>query len=145
MYRVGIDNCFNGRLFDDDTHPKIKAEADAIRRIINDKRRGGYVIIGSFAVEAEMAQITNDEKRRAAEKQYKKIIDDEVKISVSILTRAAELESKGLKTMDARHLAAAEEAGADFLLTTDERFIRKCAKNHLTWVNVINPIDFERR
>jgi len=145
MYRVGIDNCFNSRLFDDDTQPKIKAEADAIRRIINNRRRDGYVIIGSFAVEAEIAQITNGEKRRAAEKQYKKIIDDEVKISVPILARAAELESRGLKTMDARHLAAAEEAGADFLLTTDEKFIRKCAKNHLTWVNVINPIDFERR
>jgi predicted nucleic acid-binding protein len=52
------------------------------------------------------------------------------------------LESMGLKPMDARHLAAAEAAGADFLLTTDEKFIKRCAKNNLTAVKVIDPLDF---
>jgi len=35
MFRVCFDNCCNSRLFDDETQPETKAEADAIRRIIN--------------------------------------------------------------------------------------------------------------
>jgi len=48
----------------------------------------------------------------------------------------------GLKAMDARHLAAAEAAKADYLITTDEKFIKRCAKNNLTAVKVIDPLDF---
>jgi len=44
--------------------------------------------------------------------------------------------------MDARHLATAEGAGADFLLTVDTDFIRKCNKLNLTIVGVINPTNF---
>jgi predicted nucleic acid-binding protein len=142
MYRVCLDNCCNSRLFDGDTSPKVKAQADAIRRIINNRRRGGYVIIGSFAAETEMARIPDDEKRRVAEQNYKESIDETVKFSEQIITRAQKLESMGLKAMDARHLAAAEAAKADYLLTTDEKFIRKCQNRNITAVKVIDPLDF---
>jgi len=145
MYRVCLDNCCNSRLFDDDTSLKVKAQADAIRRIIRNRINGGYIIIGSFAAETEMAQIPDDEKRREAEQNYKESIDETVKFSAQIITRARKLELMGLKAMDARHLAAAEAAKADYLLTVDEKFIKRCAKNNLTMVKVINPIDFERR
>jgi len=143
---VYLDNCCNSRLFDDDTQPKVKAEAAKIRHIINNRIIEGYIIIGSFAVRTEIGQITNDKKRRAAEKHYKKAIDGTVESSAQIIARAEELRLlMRLDMMDSRHLAAAEAAGADFLLTTDEKFIRKCKNRNLTAVNVINPIDFERR
>ena len=55
------------------------------------------------------------------------------------------MELMGLKAMDAAHLAAAEAAKADYLLTTDEKFMRKCQNRNITAVKVIDPIDFERR
>ncbi len=61
------------------------------------------------------------------------------------MARAQKLESMGLGKMDAAHLAAAEAAEAEYLITTDEKFIRRCARNNLTAVNGIKPIDFERR
>jgi predicted nucleic acid-binding protein len=139
---VYIDNCCNSRLFDGDTSPKVKAQADKIRRIIDDRKKDGYVIIGSFVGEAEISKIPDDEKRRAAEQSYKESIDDNIQHSSQIIARARKLESMGLKPMDARHLAAAEAAGADFLLTTDEKFIKRCAKNNLTAVKVIDPLGF---
>jgi len=139
---VYLDNCCNSRLFDDDTQPKVKAEAAKIRRIIDNRIKGGYTIMGSFAVEAEIRQITDDEKRRIAREQYEIAIDDEVELSAQIIKRAAKLNLMGLGDMDSFHLAAAEAAGADFLLTTDEKFIRKCKNRNLTVVNVINPLDF---
>jgi len=139
---VYFDNCSNSRLFDADPSPKVKAQADAIRHIIDNRKKDGYVIIGSFAGEAEISKIPDDEKRRMAELCYRESIDYNINLSEQIRVRADNLELMGLGKMDAAHLAAAEAAGADFLITTDEKFIKRCAKNNLTAVKVIDPLDF---
>ncbi|MDR2593042.1 MAG: hypothetical protein LBC59_09635 [Chitinispirillales bacterium] len=145
MFRICFDNCCNSRLFDDETKPNIKAEADAIRRIINNKRRGGYVIIGSFAGYAEINKISDDKARQAAKQKYEGYIDDWIKKAAPIMARARKLEAYGLIGWDAAHLAAAEAARADYLLTVDKDFLKVCLRSNFTKVKVINPIDFERR
>jgi len=142
MDKVSIDNCCNSRLFDADPSPKVKAQADKIRHIISNQVTGGYVIIGSFAVAAEIEGIPDDEMRAEAKKQYRQTIAEEVKSTAQITERARKLNLMGLGKMDALHLAAAEAGGAKFLLTTDEKFIKKCQKRNLTMVNVIDPLDF---
>ena len=139
---ICFDNCCNSRLFDGDTSPKVKAQAAKIRHIINNRAKGGYLIVGSFAGDAEIEKIPDDEMRRKAKERYKKTIDRKVKNSTQIVARAQKLESMGLSPMDARHLAAAEVAGAKYLLTTDEKFIRKCKNRNITAVKVIDPLDF---
>ncbi|MDR2692848.1 MAG: hypothetical protein LBB74_01370 [Chitinispirillales bacterium] len=142
MNKVYLDNCCNSRLFDNDAQPKVKAQVAKIRYIINNQIKGGYVIIGSFAVAAEIGKIPDNEMRKAAESQYKRIIFDEVESTAQIIARAEKLNLMGLGKMDATHLAAAEAAMANFLITTDEKFIRKCQNRNLTAVKVINPMDF---
>jgi len=142
MDKVSIDNCCNSRLFDAYTSPKVKAQADKIRHIISNQVTGGYVIIGSFAVTAEIRKIPDGEMRAAAERQYRQIIAEEVEPTAQIHARAKKLNLMGLGEMDAVHLAAAEAGGARFLLTTDEKFIKKCQKRNITMVNVIDPLDF---
>ena len=142
---ICFDNCCNSRLFDDKTKPNIKPEADAIQRIINNKRRGGYVIFGSFVGDAEINKIPDDEKRRAAKQKYEESIDDWIKRTAQIMARARKLEAYGLRKMDAAHLAAAEAARANYLLTVDKGFLKVCSRQNFTKVKVINPIDFERR
>jgi predicted nucleic acid-binding protein len=139
---VYLDNCSNSRLFDADPSPKVKAQADAIRRIIDNRKKGGYVIVGSFAGDAEISKIPDAEKRRMAEQSFRESIDDKIQLSAQIRVRADNLELMGLGKMDAAHLAASEAAEADFLITTDEKFIKRCAKNNLTAVKVIDPLDF---
>jgi len=141
---VYIDNCCNSRLFDGDQSPKVKAQADAIRRIIRNRINDGYVIIGSFAGDAEIGKIPDDEKRQKAKEQYNLAIDSKVKKTAQIIARADKLTLMGLGPMDARHLAAAEAGGATFLLTTDEKFIKKCQNRNITEVKVMDPINFER-
>jgi len=142
MDTIYLDNCCFCRLFDTKTQPKIIAEADKIQNIIDNRIIGGYRIIGSFVVEFEMGDIDDYEKREAVEAVYDDAICDEVELSVQTLARADDLHLMGLGVMDSRHLAAAEAAGAKFLLTTDEKFIRKCANKNLSKVRVINPLDF---
>jgi len=142
---ICFDNCCNSRLFDDETQPETKAEADAIRRIINNKRRGRYVIFGSFAGDAEINKISDDNARRDAKQKYDGYIDDWIKKTAPIMARARKLMANGLSNWDAAHLAAAEAAHADYLLTVDKDFIKVCSRPNFTKVKVINPIDFERR
>jgi hypothetical protein len=72
----------------------------------------------------------------------KESIDDNIQISAQIITRAVSLNLMKLGKMDSFHLAAAEAAGADFLITTDERFIRKSKNRNITAVKIIDPLDF---
>jgi len=102
---------------------------------------GKYIIIGSFAVVIEIGKNPKKERRRI-EKLYNLIKSGEIILSEQGMARAAELESKGLKAMDARHLAAAETMGADYLLTVDKAFLKKCSQSNFTTVKVINPINF---
>ena len=139
---VYFDNCCYGRLFDINAQTNVKAETAKIRRIIRNRFSGKYIIIGSLTVIYEIRQMRDARKRGARERLYNRVITGNVRPTAQIFTRAAELESKGLKTMDARHLASAEAARVDYLLTVDLEFINKCSKPNFTTVKVINPIDF---
>jgi predicted nucleic acid-binding protein len=103
---------------------------------------GEYRIIGSFVVVTEIIQNPDTKERRIIERLYNRITSGEAPRTAQRRTRAAELETKGLKTMDAQHLAAAEAADADYLLTVDKDFIKKASQPNFTTVKVINPIDF---
>ena len=52
-----------------------------------------------------------------------------------------ELERLGFRAYDALHLACAEEGGADVLLTTDDRFLRRAERHgNILRVQIENPI-----
>jgi predicted nucleic acid-binding protein len=139
---VYLDNCCYSRLTDKDASPDMAAEAAKIRAIINNRLVDGYVIVGGFAVSIEIGNNPDDVTRMASKRLYDKIIIDEVKKSAQIIARAAKLQTMGLREMDSFHLAGAEEAGADYLVTVDKDFIKKCARSNITAVKVINPLDF---
>jgi predicted nucleic acid-binding protein len=139
---VYLDNCCYSRLTDAGAPPDTIAEAAKIRAIIDNRFIGGYVIIGGFAVPIEMGKNPNDIKRMASKRLYDEIIIDEVNEDEQIIARALKLEASGLRKMDAAHLATAEAANADYLLTVDKDFIKTCARSNITAVKVINPLDF---
>jgi predicted nucleic acid-binding protein len=140
--KVYFDTCTISRLFDAIKPPNVEAEAEKIQEIIDNLVLGGYAIIGSAVVIFEIRQIKDDERREATEEVYNSTGADDTPLSEQSRARAQELRSKGLKLMDAAHLAAAEAAGADYLLTTDADFIKICARKNLSKVRVINPLDF---
>ena len=59
--------------------------------------------------------------------------------------RASLLRSLGYGDFDALHLAVAESAKADFLLTTDDRFLRRARRIvGMPLIRVVNPLDYLR-
>jgi len=138
---IYLDTCCYSRLFDGKS-PEVIAEVERILYIIQNRFSGKYIFVGSNIVAAEIRQNPDAKKRQIIERLYNTIIRSKAKASARRKTRATELETNGLKTMDARHLAAAEAAGADYLLTVDKDFIKKCSQSNFTTVKVINPINF---
>ena len=63
---------------------------------------------------------------------------EHINFSERIYKRAKELESYNIKSYDALHLASAEAANADVLLTTDKKFIR-AARRANSIILVRNP------
>jgi len=134
--------CYYSRLFDINDQISVINEAERIRYIIQNRFSGKYIIVGSDIVTTEIRQNPDIKERGITERLYNTVISDEATAHPQRATRAAELELKGLKAMDARHLAAAETAHADYLLTVDKDFLKKCSNANFTTVKVINPINF---
>ena len=69
--------------------------------------------------------------------------DNIVKLTPAVFARGAALELLGFKPADALHVAAAEEATADVLLSCDDRFCRT-GKRHAKRLRVAihNPLSW---
>ena len=66
-----------------------------------------------------------------------------MKLTPGTFQRASELEGLGFKPVDAVHVAAAERAKAEVLLSCDDRLCRlakRCQRN--LHVKVANPVDW---
>jgi predicted nucleic acid-binding protein len=50
----------------------------------------------------------------------------------------------GLKPLDALHLSCAVEAGADYLCTCDDRFLKRARAVHSGPPKVVNPLELIR-
>jgi len=139
-----LDNCCYNRPYDNREHmaqASVRAEVIAILTIVEFCRLAGHTIFGSVAVKKEIKKIQHEVKLEKVLGFYDRTINDYIPISAAIAKRARELREYGLKALDSFHLAFAEAAGVDFLLTTDVRFEHACAKIKLT-VKVLNPLNF---
>ena len=63
-----------------------------------------------------------------------------IPVSSHQLARANELSKQGFGTYDAAHLARAEAADVDVLLTTDDDFINKAQRSGVAKIRVCNPV-----
>lgn len=83
-----------------------------------------------------------DRSRKSSIEQWKPLSEFDVATSVSVENIATELESQGLKAMDALHLASAMEGGCEYFLTTDKHILRKRKNDHR--IKVLDPVEFIR-
>jgi predicted nucleic acid-binding protein len=99
-----------------------------------------WQLIRSTALEAEIDR-TPDPNRKQRVQDSLAIAQIQLFVTESILKRAHELSFLNFKSFDALHVACAEAANADILLTTDDRLIRKASQHQTTLsVRVANPI-----
>ncbi len=124
--KIYLDVCCLNRPFDDQSHERIRLEAEAVTLVIKRMQTGDWQWISSPVVTAEIRR-TPDEARRQAVLALVQLVDQEIAVTPAINKRTRELTVMGFKSFDAAHLACAE-AGADVFLTTDDRLLRVAAR-----------------
>src|SRR3712207_3798027 len=101
--RVYLDVCCLNRPFDDQTQDRIRLEAEAVILILRHLEAKQWQWIGSEAVELEITQ-TPDQERRTRIQLLASQIDESVRIESRQVARAQELQELGFHSVDALHL-----------------------------------------
>jgi len=141
--RVYLDACCLSRLTDDQSQARIREEAEAVEQVLAGVRRGSMELLSSEALEDEARRNPSMERRVEAQTILSLAVA-RIEIDAPIVLRARDLVSLGYGPFDALHLAAAESMGADVLLTTDDRLLKRIARklgnpripvgNPLSWI-----------
>jgi hypothetical protein len=132
-------SCLN-RPFDDQEQARIRLEASAVGMILERVDEGRWIHVSS-----EMARIeinaNPDPKRRSRAQLLLPEASNLVMLTPATFARAEALQMLGFKPANAVHVAAAEEAAADVLLSCDDRFCRTSQRQaqHLR-IRIQNPL-----
>ncbi len=138
--RIYLDVCCLNRPFDDQTQDRIHLESEAVILILKHVRSGNWEWISSEAVDFEVRQTPDVERRRRVESLIR-YADRTILIETSIVKRASELKEIGSGAYDALHLACAEHSNASVFLTTDDKLLRlACKGSSQLKIKVHNPL-----
>jgi predicted nucleic acid-binding protein len=122
--RVYLDNCCLQRPHDDQTHPRVRVETEAVFVVLAAVQAGELSLLGSEALEYEAGRIP-DEMRRAEVFSVLSLASEHLQITDAVENLALAFEQQGLRAMDAIHVALASTAQADFFCTCDDKLFRK--------------------
>lgn len=140
MRRVYLDVCCLNRPFDDQQKDRVHLEAEAVLLILKRCESEEWQWVSSAVVRYEVDNIPNTERRNRVVEILRGAYEM-LPLSDSAVERGEELKRLGLKTYDALHVACAEQAQVEVLLTTDDRLVRAAARNASTFkVSVKNPL-----
>lgn len=138
---IYLDNCCYNRPFDDQTQERIHLESEAILTILQRRQVGVFKIVGSNILELEMERMHDVTKKQKVKELYK-VADLHINYTENIKKRSKEImKLSKIRTFDSLHIAAAEEAKADVMLTTDDKLERMAERLELK-VRVMNPLKF---
>lgn len=136
-YRIYLDVCCLNRPFDDLSNDRVRIEADAVLTILLRCRNGSWTLQTSDVIIREMSRQT-DAFRKEKIEAFLSTATEELKTAASTVAKAEAFQKNGIKIFDSYHLAVADENGCDVLLTTDDRFLKKAAKQEIN-IKVANP------
>ena len=143
-HKLYLDVCCLNRPSDAQDQERVQIETEAVVVVLASIQRGANVLIGSRALDWENNRNSNVERREKVRsilkwaKAYVEVGDVEI-------SRADELSQRGFSYQDALHIACAESAKADCLLTTDDGMLRRSGRcQDDLRVRVLNPIDWAK-
>lgn len=125
MLKIYLDSCVYNRPFDDyRKDERIFIEAVAFYILLNLVEDGRIRLINSDALAYENEQIADMERKRRV-KTYLDRSAYFVELSEQIIERARNIIRYGFKSLDALHIAMAENGLAEYFVTCDDDIIRK--------------------
>lgn len=143
--KLYLDVCCLNRPFDDQSQDRIHLESEAVLLILSHIETGDWEGVSGDVVDLEVSR-SPDTDRRERVSILAGISKERVTLTKGLCDRADELQQLGFDLFDALHLASAEAANADVLLTTDDRFVRIGERNRTRIeVEIINPVTWLER
>lgn len=140
--RIYLDVCCLSRSHDDQEQSRVRLETGAVTSILDLCARREHVWVTSEAIAEELSRDANLDRRNQVLGSLR-YATEHVAANPDLLIRAALIAAVGIRPADALHLAVAETAGCDVLLTTDDRFIHRAARLHpASPVRVVNPLQW---
>ena len=140
--RLYLDACCFNRLFDDPGIDRNHLEAEAVVAILSHIQRGDWLLVGSSVLDEELRAGRDDMRRQAVLGMAAAGVES-IDVSQAEYDRSMVLVQLGFRRMDALHIACAESAVCDVLLTTDDQFLRKAGKHaRRLRLEVRNPVDW---
>jgi len=142
--KVYLDAYCLNRLTDDQKQLRIRGEAEAVERIFRQMRDGAVRWVSSEALADEIDRNPHVE-RKLENAALLTLASEIVEVNARIAGRARDLQSAGYGAFDALHLACAEAARVDVLLTTDDEFVRRALREvGSPRVAVRNPLSWSQ-
>ncbi len=126
--RIYLDTCAWKRPYDEPSSERVVLEGLAVAAVLRRCQIGVLEVVSSAALQAENSR-NPDPTRRAEVAAMLARLPTSVPLTKSMTTRARELVSLGLRPLDALHTASAEAAGCTYLVTTDDRMLRRLRAN----------------
>lgn len=120
----------------------MRSEAAAVEHAMSRVIAGEAVWIASTILALEVAQNKSLDKREFTSSllRYAK---EHLEPDSNAIARARELAGLGYGAADAFHIAVGEQASADFLITTDDRLLRRALRGvGRPRLRILNPVEW---
>ena len=140
LMKIYLDNCSLQRPLDSKAQVRIALEAEAVLGILTMFETGKIELVSSEALRFEIGRNPNMTRQEYALEVLSQA-QTFVMLTEAVEKRARQLDLLGLGPLDALHLASAEEAKADYLCTSDDRFLRRAKNIPDLETKVISPIE----
>jgi predicted nucleic acid-binding protein len=139
---VYLDACALNRLTDDPSQMRVRLEAEAMELFFRHLMAGSVSWIASSILAAEIRRNPDTQRREDALGMLSFAAEFRLP-NEEVAARARFLSTLGYDVFDALHLAIAESAKVDLLLTTDDRFLRQAGRGlGNPTIRVANPLDY---
>ena len=135
--KLYLDCCCLNRPFDDMSDEKVRLESEAVLSIIGQCELGRWDLFQSDVLDDEIDRIVHPIKKQQVLELYS-LATLFVELNDDVILRAKDFFYLKLGSFDALHLASAEFAGADVILTTDKKFINKALLTDVK-IKISNP------
>ena len=132
-------NCFN-RPFDDQSQDRIARETAAVFSVLQRIIDGLDHLAWSAILDVENAQHPLVDRRTEIARWAQRAALN-ISIGERESARAQELTEAGFGALDAAHVACAESAACDYLLTCDDQLQRTAGRMQLA-MRVQNPVEY---
>ncbi len=137
---IYLDTCSLQRPLDAKTHSRIHLEAEAVLDVISLCELGQVQLVSSEVLQFEIERVPDGLRRVHAYEILSKAAVH-VDATEAVVEKARELSQAGIQPLDALHLAAAIESGADYFCTCDDKFLRRAKALGLAKTKVVTPLE----